>query len=36
MRDGMFDPDGNIGAGSRAYLQNWMDKYAAWIRKNAA
>ena len=36
MRDGMFDPDGNIGAGSRAYLQNWMDKYVAWIRKNAA
>ncbi|HVP95895.1 NAD(P)H-dependent oxidoreductase [Methanoregula sp.] len=34
MREGMFDPDGNIGAGSRAYLQNWMDKYVAWIQKN--
>jgi len=36
MRDGMFDPAGNIGEGSRAHLQNWMDQYVAWIRKNAA
>src|SRR5208283_3649825 len=35
MREGMFDDSGNIGAGSRAYLQNWMDHYVAWIKKNA-
>jgi len=34
MRDGMFDNAGNIGPGSRQYLQNWMDHYAAWIRKH--
>lgn len=34
FRDGMFDDAGNIGPGSRQYLQNWMDKYAAWIRGN--
>jgi chromate reductase, NAD(P)H dehydrogenase (quinone) len=35
MREGMFDDAGNIGPGSRQYLQNWMDHYVAWIRKNA-
>ena len=35
MREGMFTPDGTIGAGSRAFLQNWMDHYVAWIQKNA-
>jgi chromate reductase len=34
MREGMFDNAGNIGPGSRQYLQNWMDHYAAWIRKH--
>ena len=34
MREGMFDPAGNIGAGSKSYLQNWMDHYVAWIKKN--
>ena len=35
MREGMFDPAGNIGQGSKAYLQNWMDHYVAWIQKYA-
>jgi len=34
MRDGLFDEAGNIGPGSRQYLQNWMDCYVAWIKKN--
>jgi chromate reductase len=34
MREGLFDGTGNIGPASRQYLQNWMDHYAAWIRKN--
>lgn len=35
-KEGLFDADGNIGAGSRAFLQGWMDKYAAWVRLHAA
>jgi chromate reductase len=34
-KDGLFDADGNIGAGSREFLQGWMDTYAAFIRKHA-
>jgi chromate reductase len=34
MREGMFDGSGSIGTASRACLQNWMDHYTAWIRKN--
>ncbi len=35
MKDGLFDVDGNIGTGSRNFLQNWMDRYIAWIDKHA-
>lgn len=35
MKDGLFEADGSIGAASRKFLQGWMDKYAAWIRKHA-
>lgn len=35
MRDGMFDESGAIGPASRQFVQNWMDNYTAWIRKNA-
>jgi chromate reductase len=35
MRDGMFDETGSIGIESRQFVQNWMDNYTAWIRKNA-
>jgi chromate reductase, NAD(P)H dehydrogenase (quinone) len=31
-KDGLFDQDGNIGAGSRKFLQGWMDKYVAWVK----
>jgi chromate reductase len=34
MREGLFDEAGKIGPGSRQYLQNWMDHYAAWIKKH--
>lgn len=33
-KDGLFDEQGNIGAGSRKFLQNWMDKYVAWVKKH--
>ena len=35
-KDGLFDGAGNIGAGSKKFLQNWMDQYAAWVKKHAA
>lgn len=34
-KEGFFDDDGGIGAGSREFLQGWMDKYMAFIRKHA-
>ena len=35
LREGMFDSAGNIGEGSRSFLQKWMDAYVSWIEKNA-
>jgi chromate reductase len=35
-KDGLFDANGDIGEGSRKFLQGWMDKYVAWIKKHAA
>jgi chromate reductase, NAD(P)H dehydrogenase (quinone) len=35
LKDGLFDEDGNIGAGSKKFLQNWMDQYVAWVKKHA-
>lgn len=36
VKDGLFDESGNIGSGSRAFLQGWMDSYAAWVRLHNA
>jgi chromate reductase len=30
--DTLFDADGNIGAGSKDFLQSWMDAFAGWVR----
>ncbi|HEX6733872.1 MAG TPA: NAD(P)H-dependent oxidoreductase [Azonexus sp.] len=35
-KEGLFDADGGIGAGSKAFLQGWMDRYVAWIKQHAA
>jgi chromate reductase len=35
-KDGLFDESGNIGAGSQAFLQAWMNQYLAWISKHVA
>jgi chromate reductase len=35
-KDGLFDEAGNIGAGSKQFLQNWMDKYVVWVKEHAA
>jgi len=36
MREGMFNADGSVAEASREFLQKWMDKYTAWVRKQAA
>ncbi|MBN9341601.1 MAG: NAD(P)H-dependent oxidoreductase, partial [Comamonadaceae bacterium] len=34
-KDGLFDAEGNIGEASRAFLQGWVDKYVAWVKRHA-
>lgn len=34
VKDELFDTDGNIGAGSKNFLQNWMDRYVAWVGRH--
>jgi len=33
-KDGLLDDDGNIGVGSKKFLQKWMDQYVAWVKKH--
>ena len=35
-KEGLIDQAGNIGAGSKEFMQGWMDHYVAWIKKHAA
>ena len=35
-REGLFDGAGNIGADSKQFLQSWMDRYVAWVKKHTA
>lgn len=34
-KEGLFDADSNIGEGSKKFLQGWMDRYVAWVKKHA-
>ena len=34
-REGLFDEAGNIGDASRKFVQKWMDRYVAWVKKHA-
>tara|TARA_R110001599_G_scaffold64023_1_gene178367 strand:- start:67421 stop:67972 length:552 start_codon:yes stop_codon:yes gene_type:complete len=34
VKDGLFDDNGDIGADSQRFLQKWMDKYVAWVKKH--
>lgn len=36
MKDGLFEPDGSIGAASREFLQGWIDRYVAWVSRHSA
>ena len=35
-KEGLFNADGSIGEGSRAFLQAWMDSYLAWVKRHNA
>jgi len=35
VKEGLFDEAGNIGPGSHAFLQGWMDQYVAWVKRHA-
>lgn len=35
-KEGLFDAKGNIGEGSQQFLQDWMDRYVAWVKQHAA
>ena len=36
VKDELFDEAGNIGADSKPFLQSWMDRYVAWVKKHTA
>lgn len=37
VKAGLFDEGGNLAnADSKAFLQGWMDRYVAWVKKHAA
>jgi chromate reductase, NAD(P)H dehydrogenase (quinone) len=35
-KEGLFEADGSVGAGSRQFLQSWMDRYTAWVKQQTA
>ena len=35
VTDRLFDEAGNIGADSKQFLQNWMNRYVAWVKKHS-
>jgi len=34
-KEGLFDASGGIGPDSRQFLQQWMDRYVAWVKTHA-
>ncbi len=34
-KEGLFDEAGNLGEGSRKFLQKWMDRYVSWVKQHA-
>lgn len=37
MKDGLFDEQGGIASGeTRTFLQHWMNRYVAWVKRNLA
>ena len=35
-KEGLFNSDGSIGAASHQFLQGWVDRYLAWVKKHMA
>jgi len=35
-KEGLFDASGGIGPDSRQFLQQWMDRYVAWVKRHAS
>ncbi len=35
MKEGLFDDAGGTGQASRKFLQEWMDRYVAWVKRHA-
>ena len=33
--DALFDASGSIGSASKKFLQDWMDRYVAWVKEHA-
>jgi chromate reductase len=37
MKNGLFDEGGNLAdASAKTFLQGWMDRYVAWVKKHAS
>lgn len=34
-REGLFNADGTVGEASRGFLQGWMDRYVAFVKRHA-
>ena len=34
-KEGLFDASGGIGSASKKFLQDWMDRYVAWVKNHA-
>ena len=34
-KDGLFDANGNVGEGSKQFLQGWVDQYVAWVKRHS-
>ncbi len=32
-KDGLFNSDGSIGAGSEKFLKDWLNKFAEWVQR---
>ncbi|MDD2467194.1 MAG: NAD(P)H-dependent oxidoreductase [Desulfobulbus sp.] len=35
-KEDFFDAEGNIGADSKDFLQTWMDRFVAWVKRQTA
>ena len=36
VKEGLFDASGQLSAGSKAFLQTWVDRYVAWVKQHSA